>query len=152
MINRIATWFIPKTVRSYSRLAICVCAVSVIALSTTAAHASGTCGPVREAYNNMMSSHAAQTIKNSGKVNVTEALGKITESGQYSDTCKLLREEALDGVATTVYSEEMKSKDGDTVATVWISKNTNTILKQDAEADMGADGKGRQIITFTYKK
>ena len=123
------------------------------ALSATVPFAAfaDSCDPVHDAYQKMNSTATSQNAKNSGQVNVTKALGTIT-SGGYDETCKLLREESLNGEAAQVYNDEFKSKAGQAHGTVWISKKSGATLRQDVDVDMGTSGKGHQSITFEYKK
>ena len=116
-----------------------------------AAFADASCRAVGAAYQKMLSSAASQNAKNSGTVNVTNAFATITSSG-YDESCKLLREENINGEAAQVYSDEFKSKAGQAHGTVWISKSSGLTLRQDVDVDMGATGKGHQTITFEYKK
>lgn len=116
-----------------------------------AAFADDSCQAVHAAYRKMFSTATSQNAKNSGTVNVTKAFETIT-SGGYDESCKLLREENMNGEAAQVYSDEFKSKAGQAHGTVWISKKSGATLRQDVDVDMGATGKGHQSITFEYKK
>ena len=115
------------------------------------AQAADSCAPVHAAYNKMFQLKGSSNIKNSGTMNVTEALGEITAQ-DYEETCKYARDESLNGEAASVYSDNFTSKAGDATGVVWISKKTGATLRQDVEVDMRAKGKGRQSIVFTFKK
>ena len=118
--------------------------------SGISAQAANTCAPVHDAYNKMFELKGVSNIKNSGTVNVTQAFGDIT-SDLYQETCKYVRDELLNGEATSVYSDNFTGKAGNTTGLVWISKKTGATLRQDVDADMGAKGKGHQSIVFTFK-
>jgi hypothetical protein len=110
------------------------------------------CGPVHDAYNKTFSAGAKMSTKNSGAANVTQAQAQITSDASYQESCKYLREENLNGEATSVYSDVMKSAAGTADAKVWVSKAKGLILQQDVEVDMGAKGKGKQTMVFAYQK
>ena len=135
---------------SKSLSAAALCAVLHLA-SPAVAPADDGCMAVHAAYQKMNSTATSQNVKNSGKANVTNALGAIT-SGDYEETCKLLRAENMNGEPAQVYSDEFKSKAGQAHGTVWISKKSGATLRQDVDVDMGAAGQGHQSITFEYKK
>jgi hypothetical protein len=143
-----------QTVRSIT-VALCLCG-ALCSIETVMSAQSGTaqnsCNAVHEAYNKTFSAGANMSTKNSGAVNVTQAQGEITQAVPYQESCKYLRDETLNGEATSVYSDLMKSRAGTADGKVWISKSKGLILQQDVEVDMGAKGKGKQTILFTYKK
>jgi hypothetical protein len=119
---------------------------------TPAMEAGGPCDAVHAAYNKMFSASPKMVEKNSGAVDVTKAMGAITGSGSYRETCKFLRDESLDGERAAVYSEGFKSKAGNTDGMVWISKRTGATLRQEVDVDLGSKGKGHQSIRFEYAK
>jgi hypothetical protein len=90
--------------------------------------------------------------KDTGAVNVTKVLGDITAGGDWEETCKYLRDEAVDGEATVVYSDNFISKAAKTEGQIWISKKTGLVLRQEGDVDLGAKGKGHQSIRFDYSK
>jgi hypothetical protein len=110
------------------------------------------CDAVHAAYNKMFRASPRMITKNSGAVNVTKAIGEITGSGSYQETCKFLRDEPLDGEPAAVYSEGFTSKAGNTNGIVWISKRTGATLRQEVDVDLGSKGKGHQSIRFEYAK
>lgn len=110
------------------------------------------CDLVHTAYNKSLQASSGTSAKNSGAVNVTKVLGEITQDGSYTESCKLLREENLNGEAASVYSDIMKSHGQTADGKVWISKSQGLILQQEVEVDMGAKGKGKQTLVFNYKK
>ena len=135
---------IQRRCNSLPLLALLCAAIPVVAV------ADDSCLAVHAAYQKMNSSATSQNAKNSGKVDVTKALGTIT-SGDCDETCKLLREENMNGEQAQVYSDEFKSKTGKAHGTVWISRKSGATLRQDVDVDMGAAGTGHQTITFEYK-
>jgi hypothetical protein len=66
------------------------------------------------------------------------------------DTCHVVREEAVNGEAATVYSTH-SDKDGNKIdATVWISKSKGLPLKEEMEMDVGG-GAGKTHISMRYE-
>lgn len=128
-----------------------VLSIAFFLCAGTFAHAADSCAPVHAAYNKMFQLNGISNIKNSGTVDVTKALGEITAQ-DYEEACKYTRDESLNGEAASVYSDDFTSKTGNATGLVWISKKTGATLRQDMEVDMGAKGKGRQSIIFTFKK
>jgi hypothetical protein len=122
----------------------------VLTLQTTS-WAADPCKPVHDAYSKMLSTPHKNVETNSGAMNVTKAFGIIT-SEDFDDSCKYLRDESLGGEPVAVYSEVFKSKSGQAEGVMWISKKDNIVVRQDVDADMGAQGKGHQSIRFDYTK
>ena len=133
-------------------LGLLVALGSIVTVASAQSGPQKTCGVVQDAYSKTFSAGAKMSTQNSGAVNVTQAQGEITQSVPYQESCKYLRDENLNGEAVSVYSDVMKSQAGTADAKVWISKAKGLILRQEVEADMGAKGKGKQTITFVYKK
>ncbi len=142
------------TVRS---LRFALCLVGALCSIEQVAHAQGgtsqdSCAVVHAAYSKTLSGDSNMSKRNGAGVDVTKALGEITGDVPYHESCKYLRDENLNGGAASVYSDVMKSRPGIADGKVWISKNKGLILQQEMEVDMGAKGKGKQTILFTYKK
>jgi hypothetical protein len=114
--------------------------------------AKNACAFVHDAYKKTFQTKSQISIKNTGALDVTKAQETITADGSYSESCAFLRDENLNGEATSVYSEVMKAHAGTGDGKIWISKSQGLVLQQDVNFDMGAQGKGEQIITFTPKK
>lgn len=74
--------------------------------------AQDSCDVVHAAYNKSFRAESQMSTKNSGAVNVTKAQGEITGDGSYTESCKFLRDETLNGEAVRVYSDVMKSRTG----------------------------------------
>jgi hypothetical protein len=129
--------------------ALCLTGTVAVAQSSTA---QDSCDVVHAAYKKTFSTGSQMSIKNSGAVDVTKAQGQITADGSYRESCKYLREETLNGEAASVYGDVMKSRLGIAEGKLWISKTKGLVLQQEGEVDMGAKGKGKQIIVFDYKK
>jgi hypothetical protein len=90
--------------------------------------------------------------KDTGAVNVTKVLGDITAGGDWEETCTYLRDEAVDGEAAAVYSDNFTGKAAKAEGQIWISKKTGLVLRQEEDVDLGAKGKGHQSIRFDYSK
>lgn len=123
----------------------------IAALIATPVAAPTPCDAVHAAYKKTFAAGSNMAINNSGAVNVTDAQGDITGDASYTESCQLLREETLKGEAASVYRDLMKSHAGTADGTVWISKSRGLVLQQEVNVDMGAKGKGKQVITFNYK-
>lgn len=57
-------------------------------------------------------------------------------------TCTYLRDETVDGQSTSVYREQYKSKKGSTDATIWISKTSGRLVREEQDGDIVGKGKG----------
>jgi len=78
-----------------------------------------------------------------------------TQGGASQNSCGVVHaayNKTFSAGAMSVYSDVMKSKPGTADGKVWISKARGLILQQDVEVDMGAKGKGKQTMLFSYKK
>ncbi|MGC1617779.1 MAG: hypothetical protein WA765_04760 [Candidatus Acidiferrum sp.] len=129
--------------------ALCLTGTFAVAQSGTA---QDSCDAVHAAYKKTFDTQSQMSKKNSGAVDVTNALGAITADGSNRESCKYLRDDTLNGEAVGVYSEVMKSRLGIADGKLWISKTKGLVLQQEVEVDMGAKGKGKQTIVFDYKK
>ena len=114
--------------------------------------ANNSCDVVHAAYSKSFRAESQMSTKNGGAMDVTKAQGEITADGSYTESCKLLRDETLNGEAVSVYSNVMRSHLGTADGKVWISKTKGLVLQQEVEVDMGARGKGKQTIVFVYTK
>jgi hypothetical protein len=116
------------------------------------APAKNPCDVVHDAFKKTFHAGSHMSIKNTGTVDVTKAQGTITGDGSYNESCTFLRDENLNGEAASVYREVMKAHSGTADGKIWISKSGGLVLQQDVNVEMGAQGKGEQIITFAYTK
>jgi hypothetical protein len=57
-------------------------------------------------------------------------------------TCGHLRDEMVDGQAAVVYREQYKGATGGTNATIWISKSSGRLLREEQDGDIAGKGKG----------
>ncbi len=64
-------------------------------------------------------------------------------------TCSHLRDEAWDGQAAAVYREQYQSKTGRTDATIWISKTSGLVLREEQDGDVFGKGKGHIAYRWT---
>jgi hypothetical protein len=126
-------------------------ATLTICLAPIQAHAAG-CHEAHDAYNKMLKASPRLVQKDTGAVNVTKTLGDITAGGGWEETCKYLRDEAVEGEAAAVYSDNFIGKAAKTEGQIWISKKTGLVLRQEGDVDLGAKGKGHQSIRFDYSK
>lgn len=66
-------------------------------------------------------------------------------------TCRYLRDEPVDGKPAAVYLEEYKASKGSTVATIWISKTTGRLLREEQDGDIAGKGKGHISYRWASK-
>ena len=68
--------------------------------------------------------------------------------GPGTQTCNYLREEEIAGQAVAVYREQYRAKTGSTDATIWISKSSGRVLRE--EQDGNIHGKGKGHISYQW--
>ena len=59
-----------------------------------------------------------------------------------TQTCERLRDETVDGQSTTVYREQYRADSGSTDATIWISKSSGRLLREEQDGNIVGKGKG----------
>lgn len=57
-------------------------------------------------------------------------------------TCTYVRDESVAGQTAAVYREQYKSNAGSTDATIWISKSSGRLLREEQDGDIIGKGKG----------
>ncbi|HEY7964549.1 MAG: hypothetical protein ACHP9U_03750 [Steroidobacterales bacterium] len=62
--------------------------------------------------------------------------------GLGTQTCDYLRDEAVGGEAAAVYRERYQAPSGSTDATIWISKSSGRVLREEQDGDIPGKGKG----------
>lgn len=67
-------------------------------------------------------------------------------------TCSHLRDEVVDNQPAAVYREQYKAATGSTDATIWISKTTGRLLKEEQDGDIKGKGKGHISYRWPAKK
>ena len=65
--------------------------------------------------------------------------------------CTYLRDETIDGQKTAVYREQYKSGKGSTDATIWISKVTGHLVREEQDGDITGKGKGHISYRWSAK-
>ncbi len=76
---------------------------------------------------------------------------KEAQANEAGMTCKILRDEPVNGEAATVYSAHNKTPDATTGSTIWISKSKGVPLKLEMDMDVGgAQGKSHRSIRYEY--
>ena len=69
----------------------------------------------------------------------------------FHSTCQMVRDEAINGEAATLYSSHTETKDIKTDSQIWISKSRGLPLKMEKNADTGGTaGKSHRISRFEY--
>ena len=66
-------------------------------------------------------------------------------------TCSYLRDETVDGQAAAVYREQYKGATGSTDATIWISKSSGHLLREEEDGDIKGKGKGHIAYRWSGK-
>lgn len=79
--------------------------------------------------------------------NLKEARAEA-DSNSHS-TCQMVREEAVDGAAATLYSSHTENQNMKADSQIWISKSSGLPLKMEETADTGA-GKNHRVSRFEY--
>ena len=85
------------------------------------------------------------TGSNGARMKVTGyAFGKDTPAlYAFGDrTCTWLRDETVGGQSTAVYREQYHGAKGSTDATIWISKATGRLVREEQDGDIIGKGKG----------
>lgn len=67
-------------------------------------------------------------------------------------TCSHLRDEVIDKQPAAVYREQYKAATGSTDATIWISKTTGLLLREEQDGDIKGKGKGHISYRWPTKK
>jgi len=68
-----------------------------------------------------------------------------------SHTCSHRRDEAVNGEAAAVCSEQSKHRSGSTDATIWISRSSGRVLKEEQDGDIKGKGKGHISYVWPAK-
>jgi len=67
-------------------------------------------------------------------------------------SCRYLRDEAVDAVASAVYTSETEKDGHKTQGVVWIAKSTGLPVRQEIDLDIGgAIGKSHHAVRFEYR-
>ena len=96
-----------------------------------------TCDTISAAY--VKTGSAGVRIKNTG---YSFARDTPAIYGLGDHTCSRLRDDSADGQPATVYREQYKAAAGATDATIWISKSTGRLLREEEDGDILHKGKG----------
>ena len=102
------------------------------------------CDRIRQANLKTGSSHGQ--LKTTGYNFAADTSG-IYGPGVHS--CSYLRDEFVDGQAAAVYREKYQSKAGSTDATIWISKTSGLMLREEQDGDVVGKGKGHISYRWT---
>lgn len=68
--------------------------------------------------------------------------------GPGTNTCSYLRDEAVGGEAAAVYREQYRSEAGTTDASIWISRASGRLLREEEDGDIV--GKGKDHIAYRW--
>lgn len=111
---------------------------ALLLASSIAAHADQAACDKIMAANIATGSHDAQ-VKMSG-YGFAQDTPKLYAFGDH--ICAYLRDETVDGQPTAVYREQYKGGAGSTTATIWISKSSGRLLREEQDGDINGKGKG----------
>jgi hypothetical protein len=67
-------------------------------------------------------------------------------------TCSHLRDEVIDTQSAAVYREQYKAATGSTDATIWISKESGRLLREEQDGDIKGKGKGHISYRWPTKR
>lgn len=121
-----------------NRIAISLTTVLLANLPAIAAHADQAACDKIMAANVKTGSHGGQ-MKTSG-YDFAGDTPKLYGLGDHS--CSYLRDETVDGQPAAVYREQYKGDTGSTTATIWISKSSGRLLREEQDGDITGKGKG----------
>lgn len=121
-----------------NRIAISLTTVLLASLLSLAAHADQAACDKIMAANVKTGSHGGQ-MKLSG-YDFAGDTPKLYAFGNH--TCDYLRDETVDGQPAAVYREQYKGDAGSTTATIWISKSSGRLLREEQDGDITGKGKG----------
>jgi len=120
------------------RIAISFATVLLASLLSLAAHADqAVCDKIMAA--NVKTGSRGGQMKMSG-YDFAGDTPKLYGLGDH--TCAYLRDEAVDGQPAAVYREQYKGDTGSTNATIWISKSSGRLLREEQDGDITGKGKG----------
>lgn len=120
------------------RIAISFATVLLASLLSLAAHADqAVCDTIMAA--NVKTGSRGGQMKMSG-YDFAGDTPKLYGLGDH--TCAYLRDEAVDGQPAAVYREQYKGDTGSTNATIWISKSSGRLLREEQDGDITGKGKG----------
>jgi hypothetical protein len=82
---------------------------------------------------------------------ITAQARKDAQTPDPSTTCRVVRDEAVNGEAVTVYSLHRQTADYKSDSQMWISKSRGVPLKLEMDTDVGGTaGKGHRTIRYEY--
>jgi hypothetical protein len=102
--------------------------------------------------NEMINTGRARFVMMNGKwQNVAESpremLRREEQNFKNSKTvCRLLREEVLEGTATSVYIEQSQTGSISSIGTVWIAKNSGLPVREEVNTDSGTGPAGQRHL------
>ena len=80
-----------------------------------------------------------------------EARKNAEKSGGLNATCKLLRDESVNGEAATVYGAQTQTAEDRIDTVIWISKTRGLPLKQEVDMDVGGSaGKSHRTARYDF--
>lgn len=121
-----------------NRIAISLTAVLLANLPALAARADqAVCDKIMAA--NVKTGSKGGQMKLSG-YNFAGDTPKLYAFGDH--TCAYLRDESVGGQPAAVYREQYKGDTGSTTATIWISKSSGRLLREEQDGDISGKGKG----------
>jgi hypothetical protein len=119
--------------------------ISISVMASVRARADpGACDRIREANLKTGSSHGQMKMTGYSFAAATPDI-----YGLGTHTCSFLRDESVDGKPAAVYREQYHSRTGSTDATIWISKTSGLLLREEQDGDVVGKGKGHIAYRWT---
>lgn len=166
--------------RSRTLFAPALAALAIISVNPSRASAADSCDPVFNAltkvlttpshsYSTHTTSNGSKTIsaemiymQNKGYMRINgkwmenpETPGEILQQEQENRkngkaTCRLVRDESVNGEPAALYSLHSESENGKEDAQMWISKRTGLPLREEMDMDVGGSG-GKSHLSTRYE-
>jgi len=123
-----------------------VCASLWLAAGTVAHADEATCANILAA--NVATGSKGVHMKTSG-YDFAGDTPRLYGTGEHS--CTHLRDETVDGQAAEVYREQYKAGADSTDATIWVSKSSGHLLREEQDGDIKGKGKGHISYIWSAK-
>ena len=119
--------------------------VSFMSRSVSAANP---CDTIVIANKATMQSEYTTTDKSTG-VPITPYMSKI-HMHYTEQSCKLVREDSINGEAVAVYTQHMVAPEGSTDEELWISRQSNRILREEIDGEITGQGHGHLSVLYHF--
>jgi hypothetical protein len=80
-----------------------------------------------------------------------EIMAEAARAKSQKSTCRLVREESVEGMAASLYSVQTKTAEGSSDAKLWIAKGSGLPVRQEIKLDLAkVPGKTHIEVRFVY--